>query len=174
MFGRDEAFAEIVGPNHYFIPADSVPHKFEIGGVSHEACAGLLAIRPYLQFLAGRHTDDRETVVKAFAAMESFESGPAQRLVEYLRSKPDVRLIGSHSGNAVGTVSFIHKRFSSAAIVAEVDKHPIGIRYGHMYAYRLVQALGLDPEDGVARVSVVHYNTIPEIERLIDVFERML
>jgi cysteine desulfurase family protein (TIGR01976 family) len=174
MFGRTEALAEIVGPNHYFIPNDSVPHKFELGGISHEACAGLLATRPYLQFLARRHVDDRETVVKAFEAMEKLEQAPADRLLDYLRSKPAVRLIGNHSGKAVGTVSFVHNRLSSAAISAEVDKHPIGIRYGNMYAYRLVTALGLNPDDGVVRVSVVHYNTVEEIDRLISVLETVL
>ena len=43
-----------------------------------------------------------------------------------------------------------------------------------MYAYHLCEALGLDPEDGVVRTSLVHYNTIEEIERLIDVFESSL
>jgi selenocysteine lyase/cysteine desulfurase len=174
MFGRHEAFGDIVGPNHFFFPATAIPTKFELGGVSHEACAGLLATRPYLQFLAGRHVDDRETVVKAFATMERLEAAPSRRLLDYLQTKPDVRLIGSHASGSVGTVSFVHRKLKSAEIVGEVDKHPIGIRHGHMYAYRLVQALGLNPEDGVVRVSLVHYNTVAEIDRLIDVFESVL
>jgi selenocysteine lyase/cysteine desulfurase len=50
----------------------------------------------------------------------------------------------------------------------------LAIRHGHMYAYRLCQALGLDPEDGVVRASMVHYNTLDEIERFIEVLERIL
>ena len=38
-----------------------------------------------------------------------------------------------------------------------------------MYAHRLCTALGLEPEDGVVRVSFVHYNTVDEIDRLIEV-----
>lgn len=174
MFGRHEAFQDIVGPNHFFFPAGAIPTKFELGGVSHEACAGLLATRPYFQFLAGRHVDDRQTIEKAYETMERLEALPAARLLEYLQAQPNVRLIGSHGGGSVGTVSFVHKRLKSAEIVAEVDKHPIGIRHGHMYAYRLVQALGLDPDDGVVRVSLVHYNTIAEVDRLIDVFEQVI
>ncbi len=55
-----------------------------------------------------------------------------------------------------------------------VDRSGIAIRNGHMYAYRLCQALGLDPEDGVIRVSLVHYNTVEEIERLIEVLDKAL
>ena len=40
------------GPNHFFVPAKAVPYKWELGGVSHEACAGFLALQPYLTFLA--------------------------------------------------------------------------------------------------------------------------
>jgi selenocysteine lyase/cysteine desulfurase len=43
-----------------------------------------------------------------------------------------------------------------------------------MYAYRLCEALGLDPADGVVRVSLVHYNTVEEIDRLIAVLDRAL
>ena len=43
-----------------------------------------------------------------------------------------------------------------------------------MYAYRLCQALGLDPDDGVVRASLVHYNTPEEIARLIDLLDNAL
>jgi selenocysteine lyase/cysteine desulfurase len=43
-----------------------------------------------------------------------------------------------------------------------------------MYAVRLCEALSIDLEHGVVRVSLVHYNTIEEIERLILVFEEIL
>ncbi|MGB5552461.1 MAG: hypothetical protein WBO74_18435 [Thermoanaerobaculia bacterium] len=48
------------------------------------------------------------------------------------------------------------------------------MRHGHMYAYRLCQALDLDPDDGVVRVSLVHYNTPEEIERLVEVLDLAL
>jgi selenocysteine lyase/cysteine desulfurase len=43
-----------------------------------------------------------------------------------------------------------------------------------MYAYRLCQALGLDPDDGVVRASFVHYNTVEEIDRFVEVLEQIL
>jgi len=50
----------------------------------------------------------------------------------------------------------------------------VAIRHGHMYAWHLCDALDLDLEDGVVRVSLVHYNTSEEIDRLIQVFEQVL
>ena len=43
----------------------------------------------------------------------------------------------------------------------------VGIRFGHFYAHRLFVRLGLDPDDGVVRISLVHYNTVAEAERLV-------
>jgi cysteine desulfurase family protein (TIGR01976 family) len=176
MFGRLEAFAEIEGPNHYFIAKDDIPYKFELGGVSHEGCAGLLALRPYLQFLAGANHCDRKTVERAFAVMGKLEEPLTARLLEYLASKPGVRIIGSPRADdeRVGTVSFVHERLSSSDIAAAVNREGIGIRYGHMYAIRLCEGLGIDPAAGVVRVSLLHYNTEEEIERLIGILDRVL
>ena len=98
------------------------------------------------------------------------------RLIEYLRSRDDVRIIGptDDGDSRVGTISFVHDSNSSAEITAAVDRSGIGIRHGHMYAYHLCEAAGLDPEDGVVRTSLVHYNTPEEIERLIEVFDKVL
>ena len=52
----------------------------------------------------------------------------------------------------------------------------IGIRYGHFYAYTLVECLEpkLDLDDGVTRISLVHYNTVEEVRAIIDVLEEVL
>ncbi len=99
-----------------------------------------------------------------------------ERLVDYLRSRSDVRIIGpGHAGpSRVGTISFVHETKTSREITEVVDRSGIAIRHGHMYAYHLCEALGMDPDDGVVRVSLVHYNTPEEIERLIEVLDRAL
>ncbi len=39
----------------------------------------------------------------------------------------------------------------------------------HAVLLRCIEAVGLeDPEEGIIRVSLVHYNTEEEVERLID------
>jgi selenocysteine lyase/cysteine desulfurase len=53
-----------------------------------------------------------------------------------------------------------------AAVVDHLASHGIQAREGHMYAPRLLRAAGFDPDVGVARVSLCHYNTAEEIARL--------
>jgi cysteine desulfurase family protein (TIGR01976 family) len=176
MFGRREAFAEIEGPNHFFVPREAIPYKFELGGVSHEGCAGLVALGSYLAFLAGADGCDREVVVRAFSRMEALERPLVERLVGWLTRREGVRIVGTACADEgrVGTVSFVHERVPNPVITAAAHRAGIGIRHGHMYAIRLCRALGLDPETGVVRASLLHYNTPDEIERLIDVLDAIL
>lgn len=52
----------------------------------------------------------------------------------------------------------------------------VGIRYGHFYAYTLVDELSpkLDIDDGVVRISLVHYNTIQEVNRILAILKEIL
>jgi cysteine desulfurase family protein (TIGR01976 family) len=179
LWGRREAMAGLEGPNHFFVAPDDVPYKLELGGVNHEACAGLLGVRDYLAFLAEEVEPDRldrRGVERAFELMTACELPVQARLIVYLESRPDVRIIGPANAeeSRVGTVSFVHRSKRSREITEAVDRSGIAIRNGHMYAYRLCEALGLDPADGVVRVSLVHYNTVEEIDRLIEVLDRAL
>jgi selenocysteine lyase/cysteine desulfurase len=179
LWGRRDALQELTGPNHFFVPDDDLPYKFEVGGANHEGCAGVCGLRDYLATLIGE-TDssrlDRPAIERAFEIMTACELPLQARLIEYLRSRDDVRIIGptDDGDSRVGTISFVHDSKSSAEITAAVDRSGIGIRHGHMYAYHLCEAASLDPEDGVVRTSLVHYNTLEEIERLIEVFDAVL
>ncbi len=45
----------------------------------------------------------------------------------------------------------------------------IGIRDGHMYSPRLIKRLGLSLDSGVVRASLLHYNTLQEVQAFGDV-----
>ncbi len=50
------------------------------------------------------------------------------------------------------------------------------IRYGHFYEYTLVDMLEskVDVNDGVMRLSLIHYNTVEEVQRIIGIRRRLL
>ena len=47
-------------------------------------------------------------------------------------------------------------------------------RSGNMYGVRLLEDLKIDPQQGVVRVSLVHYNTEEEVEALITALNDVL
>lgn len=173
LFGRHDALAELKGPNHFFIPRGEIPYTFELGGSSHEGCAAINALGPYLAFLAGKPEStplDRPTVEAAFARMTELEQPLQEGLVDGLRALPAIRLVGpaaTGAGDRVPTVSFTHARLAPTEVVRRLHAAGLAVRNGHMYAYRLCEALGIDVKEGVIRVSAVHYNTPDEVGRTV-------
>lgn len=174
MFGRTDALAELDGPNHFFIPRDRIPYVFELGGACHEGCAGLLGLWPYLAFLAGGNPaapPDRATIVRAFERMAELEGPLQRRCIDGLLDVPGIRLVGSPRadiGARVPTVSFLHDRRRPSELVSLVHRAGVAIRSGHMYSHRLCEAFGISADEGVVRASAVHYNSVEEIDRLLD------
>ncbi|MGF1516256.1 MAG: aminotransferase class V-fold PLP-dependent enzyme [Nodosilinea sp.] len=85
----------------------------------------------------------------AFALIQAHEGELNQRLLSFLHSRPKVRIIGRDTADPtqrVSTISFVVEGVSSDKIPPLLDAHKIGIRYGHFYALRLIEDLGLLPQ----------------------------
>ena len=113
----------------------------------------------------------------AFDAFARHEDVIAEKLLAFLRSKSAVRIIGHdrvENGNRMPTISFVVNGRHSETIVRQTDKVGIGIRFGDFYARRVIEALGLQERGGVVRVSMAHYNTVEEIDRLITCLDEVI
>ncbi len=66
------------------------------------------------------------------------------------------------------TISFVAEGKDPEAIVRHIDTLGLGIRFGDFHSRRLVDHLDLSRSKGVVRVSMVHYNTQEEVDRLIE------
>lgn len=182
LYGKQDHLLNLPGINHYFITADEIPYKFQPGNVNYELSYAMLGLCDYLSQLAERHYSQvsptlRGQIVQAFDLICHHEEQIGDRLLRYLQDQPKVRVIGFPDANPaqrVPTISFVVEGMDSAAIPPQIDPHRIGIRYGDFYAKRLVQDLGLASQNGVVRVSMVHYNTLEEVDRLIHHLDRIL
>jgi cysteine desulfurase family protein (TIGR01976 family) len=172
LFGKLEILLELPSINHFFMAADAVPYKLQPGNLNHELTYSLTGVTAYMDALAVRLGVDSLTgVFDAFAAHESVLAG---RLLDYLRTKPRVRIIGYDSADPlkrVDTISFVVDGVPSSAIPTFLDDRHVAVRFGHYYAYRLIRSLGLNQTEGVVRVSMAHYNTLAEVDRLIEGLE---
>ena len=177
LFGRHEALHELTGPNHDFIDRKAHPYKFELGGVNHEGCAGLVALADYLCVAADAPAPvTRETIVRAFEVFTELELPLQARLMEHLSRAKGVRVWGPAHAHAsrVSTISFTREGTPSATIARALNARGLGVRYGNFYSARLCDELGLDRTNGVVRASLVHYNTPDEVERLIAALQEVL
>ncbi len=183
LYGKRDHLLAMPGINHFFIGATDIPYKFQPGNVNFELSYGLVGLCDYLSDLAHRHYGDRTAsdlrnqMVQAFDLISQHEQVLSDRLLSYLRTKPNVQIIGNPNADQtlrVPTISFVADGVDSATIPPQVDPHHIGIRYGDFYAKRLIQALGLADQSGVVRVSMVHYNTVAEVDQLVQRLEPIL
>lgn len=175
-YGRYDDLLELDGLYHYFYGRDKVPMKLEPGNTNYELAWGCTGIVDYLDALGGG-AGDRAAIERAFEAIGAHEETVGERLLAYLRERNDVRIVGSRSADRavrVPTISFKVEGRDSGEIVKAVDEAEVGIRYGDFHSRRLVEHLGLAHGSGVVRVSMVHYNTIEEVDRLVTALDRAL
>jgi len=176
LYGKHDQLLELDGLYHYFYGKDKVPAKLEPGNTNYELAWGCTAIVDYLDQLGGG-TDDRAAIERAFADIADHEEALSARLLDFLTSRNDVRIIGSRSAAQavrVPTISFKIEGYDSAEVVRCADAEALGIRYGDFASRRLVETLGLAAGNGLIRASMVHYNTLEEVDRLIACLERAL
>lgn len=177
LYGKFELLDALPGFNHDFIK--TVPYKFQPGNVNYELCYAMGAVVQYLCDLgAGKSTAtiNRKNLINAYQQIAVHEAQLLEPLIQYLNTVPVVRIIGlpkSDLKKRVATLSFVHDSINSKTIVEQVDPHNIGIRFGDFYAVELINNLGLREKQGVVRVSLAHYNTIEEVNLLINVFKQI-
>ncbi len=178
LYGRYELLRDHAGNiNHYFYGEDRVPNKLEPGNANYELAHGCIGVVDYLEAFAqahGANVRGREAIEAAFDIFADHEAALSERLLAYMRGRPDVTIIGSPKADReirVPTISFVVNGHSSEAIVRAIDPSGIGIRFGDFHSKRLVNSLNPSSGDGVIRVSAVHYNTLAEMDRLIDQLE---
>lgn len=173
LYAKYDNLCELANLNHSFLGA-AIPYKLQPGTVNYELTYASAAVVDYLETLgrrsAGTEVESRAAIEAAYTAIVTHEEMLSEPLLEFLRSRNTVRIIGPVTASAdvrVPTISFVVDNRRSDDIVAAMDAHKIGIRFGDFYAPQLIDDLGLRPQNGVVRVSMVHYNTRDEVDRLI-------
>ena len=153
-----------------FLGDDLGPYRLQPGNVNHELTASLPALLEYYVALGKHHGGD------AFEVIEAHEALLAQPILDFLSARKGVRLLGRTRMGAdrVPTISFTVEGRRSQEIVRALDAHRIGTRFGNFYSYRTVEALGLDPQDGVVRISLFHANTPAEVTRLLGTLDETI
>lgn len=183
LYGKYDLLRSLESFNHYFIGKDAVPYKLQPGNFNFELTYSLAAIPEYFEALHDYHfpsekqIDSKEKQKMSFELIANHEEELATKLLRYLSGKADIRIIGETSAaksKRVPTISFVHQKLISSAIVEQVDKFNIGIRFGDFYAKKIIEDLDLLENEGVVRVSLVHYNTLDEVQKLINALETIL
>lgn len=181
LWGKRRALEALPTFREDFIPNEP-PGKIEAGTFIYENVAGMDAAVRYLESIgesltAGGSSKSRRTnVVSAMEAIRDYEENLSLEMLRVLKDcgatiygVSDEKDLKSR----VPTFCFNLKAMSPMRITEEMARAGIGIRDGHMYSPRLMKRLQLAKESGAVRASLVHYNTVEEIQRFAGVLREL-
>ena len=183
MYVKREHLEKISNQGHFF-NAPLLGKRLTPAGPQHGeiACAG--GVIDYLETAYAHHLGKGETAAPQLSTrmqsimdhFHSHECAQANRVLSLLKDK-GARIIGALTAEPhkrAATIAFRPKQGSPQDVVDKLVARKICCGSGHFYAHRVMQALGIDPEQGVVRLSLVHYNSEGDVTRLLEALDGAL
>ncbi len=154
------------------------PDKWETGTQSFESIAGVGGAIEYLEWLGRRYgavpsSATRKAALKAgMDAIREYEARLSSAMRDGLSSIKGLRIHGitdpARMDNRAPTYSFTLEGWKPRRICEELDNAGIFAADGNYYALEVTTRLGLEASGGMVRVGAAHYNTLADVERLVE------
>ena len=173
-----KALAELLPNQAHSFNGDTLYKKFTPAGPDHAQVAACAGVADYFDALHDHHGGTGKTPVDRAGFVHDLlraqEISLTQPLLDAVSGRNDVRLLGpARAEDRAPTVALDLGR-PAEPVAAELAALGINCGGGDFYAVRPLTAMGIDPEQGVLRLSFVHYTTQEEIDRLIGALNKVL
>ena len=169
LWGRREHM-ESLTPYKLRVTTDDLPGRWMTGTQNHECIAGTLAAINYLAGLTeapGRS----DALDAAFAAITEYEAVLATHALSRFREIDGLQIFGiideARLNERVPTFTFSHPACPPREMARRLGEVGIFTWHGNYYALPLTEVLDIEPE-GAVRAGFLHYNTLEEVDRLVD------
>lgn len=162
---------------HHF-NAGALEKRFTPAGPDHAQVAACAGMADYVDTLYAHHFSDEAAPAARGQAVHDLMRAHEQKLLapllDAVNGRNSVRLIGpADAENRAPTVALaLNTNAEDAA--AKLAKHGVMAGGGDFYAGRPLNAMGVDPEKGVLRLSFTHYTSKAEIDQLIGALDAVL
>jgi cysteine desulfurase family protein (TIGR01976 family) len=173
---RPELVEALPNQGHHF-NAEKPRYRLTPAGPDHAQVAASSGIVDYLEAvadIAGDSVQGANKFRRAHAALRAQEIALAEPLLDYLRSKNSVRIIGPDDATKRAPTVAIALQEPGAVVAKRLAKHGIMAGGGHFYAFRLLEACGINPDHGVLRLSFLHYTSPEEMDQLLNALDAEL
>ena len=161
--------------------------RWEMGTLNYEGLAGFEACVDYFATLAAETkltTDRSKSIEQSYAEIQKHEEALSDRFLTRLQPLLDqnkLNLFGSReSKDRTPTFAICLSDVSKSRIgthdpyflVKKLNERNIFCTHGNHYAVDLVEK-SLQQGEGVTRISFLHYNTLEEVDRVVDELENI-
>lgn len=172
------AIGEVLPNQAHYFNAESLYKRFTPAGPDHAQVAACAGMADYVDLLCEHHggpatgATDRSAFVNAL--IENHESTLLQPLLNALKDRNDVRLIGPATAKGRAPTVAIALDRPAEPVAADLAQHGIMTGGGDFYALRPLEAMGVDLNHGVLRLSFTHYTSQSEIDQLLQALDQVL
>ncbi len=176
MVIRRELGELLPNQGHWF-NANSLYKRFTPAGPDHAQVAASAGMADYYDMLATHHGITGEATDRTAGVLElmrTHETELLQPLLDYLADKNSVRLIGPRDAADKAPTVAVELAGPGEETAAQLAQHGIMTGGGDFYGSRPLQAMGIDLDKGVLRLSFVHYTTRAEVDKLLTALDETL
>jgi cysteine desulfurase family protein (TIGR01976 family) len=176
MYGRLELLQSLEAYKLRPAPTEP-PVKWMTGTQSHESICGAAAAIDYIASIAEAQTASRrEQIDLAFQHIQQYERTLGDCLLAGLRELKHFKLWGiadsSQWDRRIPTFSVTHATLTPQQLSERLLDDGLFTWAGNHYALSFCEAMNLEP-GGTLRLSLMHYNTQDEVERLLTALQRL-
>ena len=162
---------------HYFNHG-SLYKRFTPAGPDHAQIAASAGMADYFDALYDHHFGDQASPAARGEAvhrlMRDQEKILLQPVLNYLRQKNSARLLGpDQAQNRAPTVA-VDLGKPALEVAQKLADHGIMAGGDNFYAVRALEGMGIDPDQGVLRMSFVHYTDQAEIDKLLNALDDII
>ena len=159
------ALLETLTPDKLLPSTEAVPERFELGTLPYELLAGVTAAVDFIAGLASDAPDRRSRVLESMAAVEEYEAGLLDRLLDGLGAIDGVTLHG-RPARRTPTVLFSVAGRTGREVYEELARAGVNAPASHFYALEASRRAGLGDE-GAVRAGIAPYTTTEDVDRLL-------
>lgn len=165
------ALGELLPNQGHYFNGDTLYKRFTPAGPDHAQVAACAGMADYIDAFAAHHNTDARGV---HDVMREHETHLLQHMLDALRGRNDLRILGpTEAANRAPTVALDLGRAAKPVAQALAD-HGIMTAGDDFYAVRALEAMGIDPAQGVLRLSFTHYTTRAEIDQALTALDAVL
>ena len=184
MYCRKELLAEL-RTDPLITQKQEAPFKLEMGTQNHEHIAGAAETVHFIAEIGRRHEAQyshlatglsgmRRDLVMALHAMQEYEHELCEMLIDGLKQIKGIKVWGPPAGAPrTSTVAITLNKLDAKSFAEYLAQRGIFLMYGHFYALRLIEELGLMDRGGVVRLGLVHFHNKDDVQRILDVIEEI-
>ncbi len=178
MYVKDSLMDRLENQSHFFKKGIK-RSMITPAGPDHAQIGSIGGVLDYFDAVYEHHFDKNSTPAERNKALNTLfrdhEKALLEQLLEFLRSREDVRIVGPDTADQrAPIVSILPKKKPIEAVYAALTKHQLMLGSGNFYAYRPLMDMDIPTDPGVLRMSFVHYTSSEEVEQLIKGLEDAL